>query len=144
MDILFGRDPWAVIAAFAVCGVLLGMLYDALYVKRLFLGAFRVALAVDDLFFSLAGGVLFVVTAYAFGNGNIRWYEFPAMFFGFAAEHMTLSRAVRGLFGSIAGLLKKLLGRMIRPLRNGQTRLHRNMERTRMIRRAAHIRIRNR
>ena len=115
MDILFGRNQFAVFLSFLVCGVLAGIGFDALKVKRHLFGAPSVVLFIDDLIFMLFCGILLIFDAFAFNNGNFKWYEVPFMLAGFTVYRLTLSRFVLFVFFSVIDLVKKLLKRLLRP-----------------------------
>lgn len=116
MAILFGRDPFPVVIAFLCCGVIAGAVYDLFRIKRRLFGHFPLVVFADDVLFMLFCGTLVLLCAYAFNDGNFKWYELPCMFFGFSVYRLTLSRIVIGLCFATINFLKKLLKRILFPL----------------------------
>ena len=144
MDILFGRDPLQTLAAFFVCGVLLGVVYDLLAVRRLFSFGGAVRLFFDDLLFTLFSGAVMLSAAYAFGNGNWRWYELPAALTGILLYRLTVSRVLLAVCRKAARLFKSVLrfvlspiGRFAAALRVCGARLKEGVYRGRLMRRIA-------
>lgn len=122
MAILFGRDPFPVVIAFLCCGVLVGVTYDLFRIKRRLFGQHPLVVFADDVFVMLFCGMLVLLCAYAFNDGNFKWYELPCMFFGFSAYRVTLSRVVIGVCFACIGYLKILLKRMLCPIGRGVQR----------------------
>lgn len=116
MEILFGRNQFAVFLSFLVCGVLAGIVFDALKVKRHLFGAPNAVLFVDDFIFMLLCGILLIFNAFAFNDGNFKWYEVPFMLAGFTVYRLTLSRLVIFVFFGAIDVAKKLLKRLLRPI----------------------------
>ncbi len=91
MDILFGRDQFPVIISFFICGIFSGILFDLFKIKRRIFGANKMILFVDDFIFMLICATAVIFTAYAFNNGNMKWYEVPDMVAGFVVYRKTFS-----------------------------------------------------
>ncbi len=116
MAILFGRNPWPVILSFFVCGMIAGVLFDLFKIKRHIFGAPRILLFFDDFIFMLTCGILVIFDAFAFNNGNFKWYEAPFMLFGFTVYRLTLSRLVIFCIFGIIDFVKKMLWRLFMPV----------------------------
>ena len=116
MAILFGRNQFTAVLAFLVCGVLCGALFDALKVKRHLFGSPGVILFADDLLFMLSSGILLIFCAFAFNDGNFKWYETPCMLTGFGVYRLTLSRPVIWVLFAVIDGTKKLIKRLLRPV----------------------------
>ncbi len=116
MAILFGRNPWPVILSFFVCGMIAGVLFDLFKIKRHIFGAPQILLFFDDFIFMLTCGILVIFDAFAFNNGNFKWYEAPFMLFGFTVYRLTLSRLVIFCIFRVIDFVKKLLWRLFLPV----------------------------
>lgn len=117
MAILFGRDQFPVFLSFLLCGVIAGILFDLLKIKRRIFGAPYVVLFFDDLFFMLICTVLVIFNAFAFNDGNFKWYELPFMTAGFAAYRLTLSRLFIFVCFTVIDFVKKLVYMLLAPIR---------------------------
>lgn len=117
MDILFGRPQTPVFISFAVCGVLLGFVYDLFKVKRKLFGENAFVLFIDDFFFMMISALTVVFNSYAFNNGNMRFYEIPVMILFFAIYRKTLSIPVIKLCFFIVDVVKKLLRAVFNPIK---------------------------
>ncbi len=116
MSILFGRNQFPVLISFLICGVICGIFYDILKVKRRIFTDKFFFLFIDDLIFCLFSTVVFLFNAYSFNDGNIKWYEFPAMAFGFAVYRKTLSVIFIGACFWLIDRTKKLIIAMLVPI----------------------------
>ncbi len=127
MEILFGRSPYPVLVSFAVCGMLAGLLYDLLKIKRKLLGAPALVVFADDVFFCFCTAVAVVFDAYAFNDGNLKWYEAPAMLAGWLLYRRTLSRLLiktaDWLIGLVGGLVKRVTVPLCRLLKKSEKAL---------------------
>lgn len=123
MAILFGRDQLPVFLSFLVCGMLSGALFDLLKIKRRIFGAPAAILFVDDLLFMLCSAVLVIFNAFAFNDGNMKWYEIPFMTAGFALYRVTLSRLFIGVCFAVIDFVKRLLRKIFSPIRKLLLRL---------------------
>ena len=109
MDILFGRAQLPVIISFFVCGVMCGILYDVLKIKRRIFGSRAVILFFDDLLFMLVATVTIIFNAYAFNNGNFKWYEVPVMTLGFFLYMISLSRLFTAVCFAVIDTVKRFI-----------------------------------
>lgn len=117
MDILFGREQLPVLAAFLVIGVSLGLLWDLFAVKRKIFGAWPPVVFVDDLLWCFCALLLIEGFAYCFNNGNLRWYELPAMTLSFALYRKTLSPVLLRLFDAVLVVLRRTFRFVLTPFR---------------------------
>ena len=116
MALLFGRDQLPVFLSFLVCGVLVGVLFDVLKIKRHLFCAPGFIVFIDDLVFMLTCGVIVIFNAFAFNDGNFKWYEAPLMLGGFAVYRLTLSRLVIFCIFAVIDFVKKMLRKLVSPL----------------------------
>lgn len=123
MSILFGRNQFPVFISFLICGVVCGIFYDILKIKRRIISDNYLFLFIDDLFFCFFSTVVFIFNAYSFNDGNIKWYEFPLMGFGFAVYRKTLSVLFIGGCFWIIDRTKKLLLAILVPVANALYRV---------------------
>ena len=65
-----------------------------------------------------AGYLVFFGTsfAFAFNDGNFKWYEAPLMLGGFAVYRLTLSRIVIFCIFAVIDFVKKMLRKLVTPL----------------------------
>ena len=91
MDVLFGRSQLPVFLSFVICGVISGVFYDILKIKRRIFAERFIFLFIDDLLFCTFCTMLILFNAYSFNDGNIKWYEIPFMAMGFILYRKTLS-----------------------------------------------------
>lgn len=117
MEILFGRDQLPVVISFFICGVFSGIIYDLLKIKRYIIRTPAVILFVDDLLFMLCNAMIVVFNAYAFNNGNIKWYEFPVMITAFFVYKSTLSVLFLKAAFALIALVKKTIFLMLAPVK---------------------------
>ncbi len=116
MEILFGRAVLPVLVAYFVCGVLWGMLYDLMRIKRELLPSPAIIVFFEDILFMFVGGAFVLLCAYAYNNGNYRWYELPVMLMGVCLYRVTLSRLLMGVSLKCVRLLKRQIKRLLSPL----------------------------
>ena len=109
MDILFGRAQLPVIISFFVCCVMCGILYDVLKIKSRIFGSRAVILFFDDLLFMLVATVTIIFNAYAFNNGNFKWYEVPVMTLGFFLYMISLSRLFTAVCFAVIDTVKRFI-----------------------------------
>ena len=109
MSIFLGRNQLPVFISFIVCGVLCGVFYDILKVKRRIIFKRYIFLFIDDLLFCDFGTVVLLFNAFAFNDGNLKWYEIPFMLLGFLLYRKTLSSVFTGLCFYIIDKTKQLL-----------------------------------
>lgn len=109
MSILFSPNQHFVFISMLVLGCVLGVIYDALKVKRMIFGSFYLAVFFDDLLFSFVSFTLFVLCIFAFNSGIVRWFEFVACFIGFLVYRFTISRVVIKIFELVTSLFRKLI-----------------------------------
>ena len=117
MAILFGRDQLPVFLSFLVCGALEGILYDVLKIKRRIFGAPYVVLFVDDLLFTLSCAILVIFNAFAFNDGNLKWYELPFLTAGFVIYRLTLSRLFILVCFTVIDFFKRLIYAILAPVK---------------------------
>lgn len=117
MEILFGRDPLPVVISFFICGAISGIIYDLLEIKRYIIHTNKIILFFDDLLFMLCNAVIIIFNAYAFNNGNIKWYEIPAMIIGFSVYKSTFSKVFLKIAFSVIAIIKKVLIQIIIPIK---------------------------
>ncbi len=113
MAILFGRNQLPVFISFLICGVISGVVYDLLRIKRRIVPANNIVLFFDDMAFMLFNAVLVIFNAYAFNNGNLKWYEFPLMLMGFSVYRLTLSVLFIKIVFKVIDVTKHLILRFV-------------------------------
>ena len=117
MDILFGKNQVPVIISFFICGILSGVLFDLLKIKRRILGANKFILFIDDFAFMILCGIIVIFNAYSFNNGNMKWYEIPDMVSGFIVYRKTVSVIFIKVCFYIIDKTKKLLYILLLPIK---------------------------
>lgn len=116
MSILFGRNQLPVLISFVICGIVCGIFYDILKIKRRIFTDKYIFLFFDDLLFCMFSTIVFIFNAYSFNDGNIKWYEFPCMAFGFGVYRKTLSVIFIGVCFWLIDKTKELLLAMFVPV----------------------------
>ena len=117
MDILFGKNQFTVIISFFVCGIICGIIFDIFKIKRRIFGSPYIVLLIDDLIFMLSVAVIVIFNAYAFNNGNMKWYESPAMLFGFWIYRKTMSVIFIKVSFFIIDKIKLLITKLLIPVK---------------------------
>lgn len=116
MAIFLGRNQLPVFISFVICGVICGVFYDLLKIKRRIMFKRYIFLFIDDLIFCGFATVLFLFNAYAFNDGNLKWYELPFMVTGFLIYRKTLSVLFIGICFFIIDKIKQLLKFIFSPV----------------------------
>ncbi len=114
MNIFFPPHQEIVAITTLIIGVIIGIFYDALVIKRMLLGSGKAVVFIDDMLFMLVSSVVFVMTVFVTNNGVIRWYEFLCCILGFTIYKLTLSKLVLGLFRLIIKLIKFILKTLLK------------------------------
>lgn len=117
MDILFGKNQIPVLISFFICGILSGILFDLLKIKRRIFGVNKFILFIDDFAFMIFCAILVIFNAYAFNNGNMKWYEIPDMTAGFIIYRKTVSVIFIKVCFYIIDKTKKLLLILLLPIK---------------------------
>lgn len=118
MAILFGRNQLPVFISFLICGIISGIVYDLFRIKRRIVPANSIVIFFDDIIFMLFNAVLVVFNAYAFNNGNLKWYEFPLLLMGFTAYRLTLSVLFIKIVFKVIDVIKHLVQKLVfKPVR---------------------------
>ncbi len=114
MSIFFPPYQELLFLCFAALGLFLGVLYDAFSVKRILFGCNTVICFIDDIAFMFISGFMFLITAFWFNNGIIRWYEFFSCLIGFIVYKLTVSRLVMLLMNLVVKFVKRLVKRLVK------------------------------
>lgn len=114
MSIFFPPYQELLFLFFAALGLILGVIYDAFSVKRILLGSNAVICFIDDLIFMFVSGCLFLIMAFLFNNGIIRWYEFFSCLMGFFIYKLTVSRLVMLVMSFAVKFIKRLVRKLIK------------------------------
>ena len=109
MDILFGRNQLPVFISFVICGIIAGAFCDILKIKRRIFSDRFIFLFFDDLLFFAFCTVLILCNAYAFNDGNMKWYEIPFMIMGFVLYRKTVSVIFIGICFTVIDFTKKII-----------------------------------
>ena len=109
MNIFFSPNQEAVFFNMAVLGVLLGLLFDSLSVKRQLICDNFIICLIDDVIFVIVSGIAFLIGVFVTNNGIIRWYEFFCCIFGFAVYKLTLSVLIMKVMRKLVELIHKAL-----------------------------------
>ena len=116
MDILFGRNQLPVFISFVICGMIAGAFCDILKIKRRIFSDRFIFLFFDDLLFFLFCTVLIICNAYAFNDGNMKWYEIPFMIMGFVLYRKTFSVLFIGVCFTVIDFTKRVITLALSPI----------------------------
>ena len=101
-------------------GVILGILFDFLKVKRRLLGSSKIVVFIDDFLFSILSVILFLFASFVLNNGIIRWFAIVCLFIGFVLYLSTISKPIIYFFFKTIDCLKKVIskatGFVLRPV----------------------------
>lgn len=106
-----------VVISFFVCGIVAGLLFDLFKVKRIILGYNKLILFFDDFVFMLICSVIVIFNAYAFNDGNLKWYEIPLLCLGFFTYTKLFSSIIMGLFSFLIEAIKRIIAYLLLPLK---------------------------
>lgn len=116
MAILFGRDQLPVFLSFLVCGVLAGVLFDVLKIKRHMFGAPGFIVFIDDLNSCLHAVSLSFLTPLLSTTAILNGTKCRSCSGGFAVYRLTLSRIVIFCIFAVIDFVKKMLRKLVTPL----------------------------
>ncbi len=91
---------------FACCGILLGIIYDILYIFRR--RKKSIALHAADAFFSICFFAFTALCALIYNSGKLEWYYFAGLATGFTLEHFTLGSFIKISIDFFAKILYNL------------------------------------
>ncbi len=102
-------------------GALLFLMYDGILIIRNIIKHGKVLIAIEDICFWIASGVLIFRMMYLKNNGMIRWYAVLGIIIGMNAYHFLLSRflvkTVTKALKTLIRLMKRAIHILLTPIR---------------------------
>ena len=106
MRVIMGPDPWYFLWSLA-SGIVLGLLYDFLRVRRKIFIVADIIVNIEDILFIILGGGVAVWLAYTVNNGFFRIYSLISIVIGFCLYRLMIGgRLVNLLVCLYCGLCK--------------------------------------
>lgn len=91
MNYYYPHDQFLYSLAMLVVGVITGIFYDLFRIKRKLFGSNNLILFFDDVFFTVAAVMFYLISVFVFNNGIVRWYSGVLCLIGLYAYLHTLS-----------------------------------------------------
>lgn len=90
-------------------GVLAGLIFDIFRISRKFIKTNDIITYIEDIAFWMVVGIIMLLTAFYFNNGEIRGYIFLGMFLGATLYFLTISNFFMKMVSIILSYLIKII-----------------------------------
>lgn len=97
---VMGPDPWYFVWSLA-SGIILGLLYDILRLRRKIIRTCDIVVNVEDILFIILGGITATVLAYVLNNGFFRVYSLISISLGFCLYRVTVGSRLVDAFAYV-------------------------------------------
>lgn len=114
-----------VFLAMALCGCLVGIVFDLFRILRKFIKMNCIWVNITDVFFIVCCLCIVFTTLIYFNNGQLRWYEFLGLFLGTLLYFLCISKPIMYILTKIVGFLQKIVGFILKILLTPMTFLYR-------------------